>query len=142
MNMTPSSSRSSLNNKRREEKYKQSQELKQDGANMFQVTMKKIFGFNFADITSLSRFKILMNQPRDPSGLGVWRIIFGKYEEVVHHLCHILYWVVVSVQHRAVKSYPTMMYCYHFQMLWSLLSLLECENLVLGWEEMSKGVRC
>ncbi|XP_071828913.1 vitamin K-dependent gamma-carboxylase-like isoform X1 [Apostichopus japonicus] len=74
--MAPNTSRGSASNKRKSEKYKQTQEVKQETANI-SPKMKKIFGFTVEDITSWSRFKPLMNQPRDPAGLGIWRILFG-----------------------------------------------------------------
>lgn len=100
--MAPNTSRGSASNKRKSEKYKQTQEVKQETANI-SPKMKKIFGFTVEDITSWSRFKLLMNQPRDPAGLGIWRILFGKFVEVVLNTltfqnCHLLIFILKSAK--------------------------------------------
>lgn len=39
--------------------------------------MKKLFGFDFSDLSSWKNFVKLMNRPEDPSSLALFRIIFG-----------------------------------------------------------------
>ncbi|KAJ1091821.1 hypothetical protein NDU88_004936 [Pleurodeles waltl] len=39
--------------------------------------MKRLFGFEVADVTSWHRFVCLMNRPTDPASLGIFRFLFG-----------------------------------------------------------------
>uniref|UniRef100_A0A8C5LZ46 Vitamin K-dependent gamma-carboxylase n=1 Tax=Leptobrachium leishanense TaxID=445787 RepID=A0A8C5LZ46_9ANUR len=39
--------------------------------------MRRMFGFEFSDLSSWHRFVTLMNRPTDPAGLGVFRFLFG-----------------------------------------------------------------
>ena len=39
---------------------------------------KSLFGFDLSDLTSWTRLVRLLNEPRDPTGLAVIRILFGK----------------------------------------------------------------
>jgi hypothetical protein len=40
-------------------------------------TMRRLFGFELADLKSWSNLVKLMNRPEDPSSLAVLRILFG-----------------------------------------------------------------
>ncbi|XP_068130975.1 vitamin K-dependent gamma-carboxylase [Hyperolius riggenbachi] len=39
--------------------------------------MKRVFGFEWSDLSSWQRFVSLLNRPTDPAGLGVFRFLFG-----------------------------------------------------------------
>ncbi|KAM9311970.1 vitamin K-dependent gamma-carboxylase [Gastrophryne carolinensis] len=39
--------------------------------------MKRVFGFQWSDLSSWQRFVSLVNRPTDPAGIGVFRFLFG-----------------------------------------------------------------
>ncbi len=43
-----------------------------------ETKVKKLFGFEFSDLSSFKNFVVLMNRPEDPSNLAIFRILFGN----------------------------------------------------------------
>ena len=59
--------------KTRSSQKKQSGPLKEEPSRM-----KRLFGFEWENLSSFDNFIKLMTSPRDPSQLGIYRFLFGE----------------------------------------------------------------